>query len=53
MQARVCLSEKVMASRRGGEAPFQSLVRGAGLVSPFDDGCLTDVVGQAKRWLGV
>lgn len=47
------MKDYVALCRRGGEAPFQSLVRGAGLVSPFDDGCLTDVVGQAKRWLGV
>ena len=47
------MEDYVALCRRGGEAPFQSLVRGAGLVSPFDDGCLTDVVGQAKCWLGV
>ena len=47
------MKDYVALCSRGGEAPFQSLVRGAGLVSPFDDGCLTDVVGQAKRWLGV
>jgi M3 family oligoendopeptidase len=33
---------------RGGEAPFQELARSAGLVSPFQKGCLRDVVGQAK-----
>jgi oligoendopeptidase F len=47
------MKDYVALCSRGGEAPFQSLVRGAALVSPFDDGCLTDVVGQAKRWLGV
>jgi hypothetical protein len=47
------MKDYVALCSRGGEAPFQSLVRGAGLVSPFDNGCLTDVVGQAKRWLGV
>ncbi len=36
---------------RGGEAPFQQLARGAGLVSPFDDGCLTRVVNEAKAAL--
>jgi M3 family oligoendopeptidase len=33
---------------RGGEAPFQELARSAGLVSPFQPGCLRDVVEQAK-----
>jgi len=33
---------------RGGEAPFQALARSAGLVSPFQPGCLRDVVEQAK-----
>jgi M3 family oligoendopeptidase len=33
---------------RGGEAPFQELARSAGLVSPFQKGCLRDVVEQAK-----
>jgi M3 family oligoendopeptidase len=47
------MKDYVTLCSRGGEAPFQSLVRGAGLVSPFDNGCLTDVIGQAKRWLGV
>ena len=35
------MKDYVALCSRGGEAPFQSLVRGAGLVSPFDDGCLT------------
>ena len=37
--------------RRGGEAPFQELARGAGLVSPFEEGCLRDVVRLAKEQL--
>jgi M3 family oligoendopeptidase len=36
---------------RGGEAPFQELVRSAGLVSPFQPGCLKDVVQVAKASL--
>ncbi|HEY3240368.1 MAG TPA: M3 family oligoendopeptidase [Acidimicrobiia bacterium] len=36
---------------RGGEAPFQALVRSAGLTSPFDDGCLAEVVDQARAAL--
>ena len=38
---------------RGGEAPFQELARSAGLVSPFQAGCLKDVVDQARMALGV
>lgn len=39
--------------RRGGEAPFQQLARGAGLISPFDSGCLRDVVSIARQTLEV
>ncbi len=42
----------VALCERGGGAPFQELVRSAGLTSPFDDGCLTEVVGQARIALG-
>jgi M3 family oligoendopeptidase len=38
---------------RGGLAPFQGLVASAGLVSPFADGALADVVKEAKVVLGV
>jgi hypothetical protein len=38
---------------RGGSAPFQDLVRSAGLVSPFADGALADVVREAEAVLGV
>jgi M3 family oligoendopeptidase len=38
---------------RGGEAPFQELARSAGLVSPFQPGCLRDVVAQARQALDV
>lgn len=41
----------VQLCQRGGEAPFQQLARGAGLISPFDEGCLRDVVAQAKAVL--
>ena len=36
---------------RGGSAPFQDLVRSAGLVSPFADGALADVVREAEAVL--
>ncbi len=38
---------------RGGSAPFQDLVHSAGLVSPFSDGALADVVKEAEAFLGV
>ena len=38
---------------RGGSAPFQDLVRSAGLVSPFAEGALGDVVQEAAAVLGV
>lgn len=41
----------VKLCRRGGEAPFQELARSAGLVSPFETGCLRDVVGLARKRL--
>ncbi len=43
----------VALCKRGGEAPFQTLARGAGLVSPFDEGCLEKVVGETRAVLGV
>jgi len=38
---------------RGGSAPFQTLVRDAGLVSPFAAGALSDVVTEAAEFLGL
>jgi M3 family oligoendopeptidase len=35
----------------GGSAPFQELVRSAGLISPFADGALADVVHEAEAFL--
>jgi M3 family oligoendopeptidase len=35
----------------GGSAPFQDLVREAGLISPFADGALADVVREAEAFL--
>ena len=34
-----------------GSAPFQELVRGAGITSPFQAGCLKDVVVRAREFL--
>ena len=36
---------------RGGSAPFQDLVRSAGLVSPFAPGALAEVVREAEKVL--
>jgi M3 family oligoendopeptidase len=38
---------------RGGSAPFQDLVKSAGLVSPFAPGVLAGVVREAQAVLGV
>jgi oligoendopeptidase F len=45
MQAYVALCQ------RGGEAPFQELALSAGLKSPFEPGCLNEVVLQARESL--
>jgi len=45
------LDAYIRLCRRGGEAPFQDLVRSAGLVSPFSDGALRDAVTQAADFL--
>ena len=37
----------------GGQAPFQELVKAASLVSPFETGCLSDVVAAARGSLGI
>jgi M3 family oligoendopeptidase len=41
----------VRLCQRGGEAPFGELVKSAGLVSPFEDGCLERAVEHARREL--
>lgn len=43
----------VRLCRRGGEAPFQELARSAGLRSPFEPGCLEEVVELASRTLEI
>jgi M3 family oligoendopeptidase len=47
------LESYVRLCGRGGSAPFQELVRSAGLISPFADGALADVVREAELVLGV
>ncbi len=47
------LARYVALCGRGGAAPFGELVAGAGLVSPFADGALAQVVREAAEVLGV
>jgi len=37
--------------RLGGSLSFTELVKEAGLISPFEDGCVTSVVGSIESWL--
>jgi M3 family oligoendopeptidase len=46
------LDAYVALCARGGSAPFQDLVRSAGLISPFAEGALADVVREAEAFLG-
>ncbi|HRX80958.1 MAG TPA: M3 family oligoendopeptidase, partial [Pirellulaceae bacterium] len=43
----------VALCKRGGSAPFRKLAESAGLVSPFTEGSLREVVGQAREFLGI
>jgi len=45
------LDAYVRLCQRGGEAPFGELMKSAGLASPFEDGCLEEVVQHARREL--
>ena len=45
------LAEYIALCKRGGKAPFQTLVRSANLVSPFESGCLAKVVKSAQEFL--
>lgn len=45
------LDAYVRLCARGGEAPFQDLVRSAGLVSPFAEGALEAAVREAEAFL--
>lgn len=35
----------------GGSLSFTNLVREAGLISPFENGCVSSVIGQIEEWL--
>ena len=43
----------VALCRRGGQLPFGQLVSSAGLRSPFDSGCLSQVVARVREAIGV
>jgi M3 family oligoendopeptidase len=45
------LADYIALCGRGGAAPFQALVASAGLISPFEDGALADVVREAEAEL--
>lgn len=45
------MASYVALCKRGGSAPFQDLVQGAQLTSPFQAGCLKDVVARARDLL--
>ena len=47
------MEDYVALCKRGGEAPFQQLVKGANLISPFEEGCLEGVVKQSRVTLGL
>ena len=47
------MADYVALCRRGGAEAFQTLVRGAGLQSPFDEGVLHGVAERASEVIGV
>jgi oligoendopeptidase F len=47
------LARYIALCGRGGEAPFRTLVTGAGLVDPFDPAALPAVVAKARTFLGL
>lgn len=57
VRSRANMSEAMNAyvalCKRGGAAPFRQLAESAGLASPFTEGSLRGVVGQAREFLGI
>jgi oligoendopeptidase F len=47
------MRDYVALCARGGSAPFLGLVESAGLVSPFQEGALENVVREAEAVLGL
>lgn len=44
------LSEYIALCQRGGQTPFQALVKSANLVSPFEPGCLAQVIERSRQF---
>ncbi|QAY67196.1 M3 family oligoendopeptidase [Paenibacillus protaetiae] len=44
-------ADYVHLSRQGGSRSFTELVQIAGLISPFEDGCVSSVIGSIEQWL--
>lgn len=44
-------SDYLNLCRQGGSLSFTELVKVAGLISPFEDGCVTSVIDSIERWL--
>ncbi|MUT66473.1 M3 family oligoendopeptidase [Paenibacillus sp. NEAU-GSW1] len=44
-------SDYLNLCRQGGSLSFTELVKVAGLISPFEDGCVTSVIGSIESWL--
>jgi M3 family oligoendopeptidase len=45
------LDTYVKLCHRGGDAPFNEIVKSAGLMSPFEEGCLDRIVAYAQQQL--
>ncbi len=44
-------ADYLLLCRQGGSRSFTDLVEIAGLISPFEDGCVTSVIGTIEVWL--
>ncbi|SFS61761.1 M3 family oligoendopeptidase [Paenibacillus sp. 453mf] len=44
-------SDYLNLCRQGGSKSFTELVATAGLISPFEEGCVTSVIGTIEEWL--
>jgi M3 family oligoendopeptidase len=47
------MNDYVALCKRGGESSFRELVRSAGLMAPFERGCLADVITRSRDALGL
>ncbi|MNM63486.1 hypothetical protein D3C81_748530 [compost metagenome] len=44
-------ADYLLLCRQGGSRSFTDLVGIAGLISPFENGCVTSVIGTIEAWL--